>query len=173
MKLLQGTLKLSGYLFSRLVDPEDLDLLRFEDTGELADGLDFALWWQDGWREGRCYSSIAGRTFVTYGDAQRLPLSPGMHTRRSNYVLEHEQLLELADTYASELGYTDRQPGHIVGENTAIAVGENADVTFPMEDGQPPVVITISLHSNGDIRLLSSNEAFLGAPPQDPEVIPG
>lgn len=169
MKLLQGTLKPSGYLFSRLVDPEDLDLLRFEDTGELADGLDFALWWQDGWREGRCYSSIAGRTFVTYGDAQRLPISPGMHTRRSNYVLEHEQLLELASTYACERGYTSTQPGHIVGESTAIAVGENADVAFPTEDGQPPVVITIRLRSNGDIHLLSSTEEFLVTPPFDPE----
>lgn len=167
MKLLQGTLKPSGYLFSRLVDPEDLDLLRFEDTGELADGLDFAIWWQDGWRKGRCYSSIARRTFVTYGDTQRLPLSPGMHTRRSNYVLEHEQLLELASAYAHELGCTYTQHGHIVGENAGIAVGENADVAFPTEDGQPPAVITIRLRSNGDIHLLSSNEEFLTTPSYD------
>jgi hypothetical protein len=43
MKLLRGTLHPSGYRVSRLVDPEDLDLLHFEDTGEMPAGLDFAI----------------------------------------------------------------------------------------------------------------------------------
>ncbi len=173
MKLLQGTLQPSGYRVSRLIDPEDLDLLRFEDTGEMPEGLDFALLWKGVWREGRCYDSFSGRTFVTYDDAQRLPLRAGMHTRRPNYALEQERLLELASTYARELGYTSTQPGEIVDVNTTIEAGENMEVAIPMENGQPPLVITISLHSNGDIRLLTSNETFLATPPFDPEDIPG
>src|SRR5712692_4407531 len=114
MKLLQGTLRPSGYQVSRLVDPEDLDLLRFEDTGEMPEGLDFAILWEGVWREGRCYASFPGRTFVTYGDTQHLPLRPGMQTRRPNYVLEPERLLELASAYACQLGYISTQPGEIV-----------------------------------------------------------
>src|SRR3989442_6857461 len=120
MKLLQGTLQPSGYRVSCLIDPEDLDLLRFEDTGEMPEGLDFALLWNGVWREGRCYASFSGRTFVTYGDAQRLPLHTGMQTRRSNYALEPEHLLELPDTYARELGHTSTQPGEIGDLNTTI-----------------------------------------------------
>jgi len=164
MKLLRGTLQPSGYRVSRLVDPEDLDLLRFEDTGEIPEGLDFALLWKGVWRDGRCFASFAGRTFVTYGDAQRLPLRVGMQTRRPNYELETERLLELASTYVRELGYTCTQPGEIVDVNTTIEVGESVEVTIPTENGQPSVVITISLHSNGDIRLISSDETFLTIP---------
>lgn len=173
MKLLRGTLQPSGYRLSCLVDPEDLDLLRFEDTGEILEGLDFALLWEGIWREGHCYDSFLGRTFVTYGDAQHLPLHAGMQTRRPNYVLQPERLLELASTYARELGYTWTPPGEIVGVNMTIEVGEITEVALSTEDGQPPVVITISLHSNGDIRLLSSNESFLTTPPYDSEDIPG
>ena len=35
MKILQGVAQASGYWTTRLVDPEDLGLLRFEETGEL------------------------------------------------------------------------------------------------------------------------------------------
>jgi len=171
MKLLRGTLQPSGYRLSCLVDPEDLDLLRFEDTSEILEGLDFALLWEGIWREGHCYDSFLGRTFVTYGDAQHLPLHAGMQTRRLNYVLQPEHLLELASAYACDLGYTSTQPGEIVDVNTIIEVGESIEVAIPMENGQPPVVITISLHSNGDIRLLASNETFLATPPSDPEDI--
>ncbi len=173
MKLLRGTLQPSGYRVSRLVDPEDLDLLRFEGTGELPEGLDFAIWWKGAWREGRCYASLPGRTFVTYGDAQRLLLRAGMQTRRPNYVLEAERLLDLASTYARELGYTSTQPGEIVDVNTTIEAGESTEVAIPTENGQPPLVITISLHSNGDIRLLASSETFLAIPPFDPEDLLG
>lgn len=164
MKLLRGMLQPSGYRVSRLVDPEDLDLLRFEDTGELPEGLDFAIWWKGVWREGRCYASFPGRTFVTYGDAHRLTLQPGTQSRRPNYVLELEHLLELASAYACELGYTSTQPGVIVDMNMTIEVGESTNIAIPTENGQPPVVITISLRSNGDIRLLSSDESFLAKP---------
>jgi len=173
MKLLRETLQPSGDRLSCLVDPEDLDLLRFEDTGEIPEGLDFALLWEGLWREGRCYASFAGRTFVTYGNAQRLPLRAGVQTRRPNYVLEPEYLLELASTYVRELGYTSTSPGEIAAVNTTIEVGESTEVAILTEGGQPPIVITISLHSNGDIRLLSSNETFLATPPYDPGDIPG
>jgi hypothetical protein len=45
MKVLQGAAQTSGYLETLLVDPEDLDLLRLEETGELVEGLDFAVFW--------------------------------------------------------------------------------------------------------------------------------
>lgn len=173
MKLLQGTLRPAGYRLSRLVDPEDLDLLRFEDTGEIPEGLDFAVWWKGAWCEGRCYASFPGRTFVTYGGAQRVTLRAGMQTRRPNYVLEPERLLELASTYARELGYILMQPGVIGGIDTTIEAGESAEVAIPLENGQPPVAITISLYSNGDIRLLAPSESFLTTPPFDPEDLPG
>lgn len=173
MKLLRETLQPSGYRVSRLVDPEDLDLLRFEDTGELPEGLDFAIRWKGVWHEGRCYASFLGRIFVTYGNAQRVPLCAGMQTRRSNYVLEPERLLDLASTYACELGYTSTQPSVIVDVNTTIEAGESTEVAIPTENGQPPVVITISLHSTGDIRLLASDESFLATPSFDPEDLPG
>lgn len=164
MRLLRGTLQPSGCRVSSLVDPEDLDLLRFEDTGEMPEGLDFAIWWKGAWHEGRCYDSFPGRTFVTYGGAQRVPLCAGMQTRRPNYLLELERLLELASTYAREWGYTATQPGIIVEGNTTIEAGESTEVAIPTRNGQPPVVITISFHSNGDIRLLTSDEAFLTTP---------
>ena len=164
MKLLRGTLQPSGYRVGRLVDPEDLDLLHFEDTGEMPEGLDFAILWNGVWREGRCYASFLGRTFVTYGEAQRLPMRAGMQTQRPNYALEPERLLELASTYARELGYTSTQPGEIVDLNTTIEAGESTEVAIPTVNGQSPVVITISLHSNGDIRLLTSSESFLTTP---------
>jgi len=164
MKLLRGTLQPSGYRVGRLVDPEDLDLLQFEDTGEMPEGLDFALRWKVVWREDRCCASFLGRTFVTYGDAKRLPLRAGMQARRHNYVLEPERLLEFASTYTRELGYTSTQSGEIVDVNTTIEAGESTEVAIPTENEQPPVVITISLHSNGDICLLTSSEAFLATP---------
>lgn len=172
MKILQGTLQPSGYRLSRLVDPEDLDLLRFEDTGEIPEGLDFAIWWKGVWHEGRCYGSFAGRTFVTFGDAQHLQLHAGMRTRRSNYLLKTEHLLELASSYARERGYTCPQPGEFVDATTTIEVGEYIEVAIATEDGQPPLVITMNLFSNGDIRLLASDESFLATPPFDPEDLP-
>lgn len=79
MKLQQGAVQASGHWILHLVDPEDLDLLRFEETGEMPEGMDFAVLWNGVWREGRCYPSSPNRTFVIYQDAQRLPLCPGMH----------------------------------------------------------------------------------------------
>jgi hypothetical protein len=161
MKLLRGTLQPSGYRVSRLVDPEDLDFLRFEDSDEPPEGLDFAIWWEGSWHEGRCYASFLGRTFVTYGDARRVLLHDGMQTRRPNYVLEPERLLELTSTYARELGYTATRTGVIMEVNTTIEAGESVEVAIPTENGRPPVVIAIRLQSNGDISLLSSDEVSL------------
>lgn len=173
MKLLRGTLQPSGCRVSSLIDPEDLDLLRFEDTGEIPEGLDFAIWWKGVWCEGRCYASFSGRSFVTYDDAQRVQLCAGMQTRRPNYVLEPEYLLELARTYARELGYTSTQAPVIVEVNTTIEAGESTEVAILTENGQPLIAIAISLSSNGDIRLLASDESFLATPTLDPEDLPG
>lgn len=161
MKSLQGAAQASGYRTTRLVDPEDLDLLRFEDTGELPEGLDFAVLWDGVWREGRCYPSSFERSFVTYGDAQRLPLHDGTEVRLPLYTLDTERLLELARAYAYELGYTPTQEGTIVGAEESLASGENTDVEIPIGNERPPVVITINLFSSGDIRLLADTETFL------------
>jgi hypothetical protein len=110
---------------------------------------------------------LPGRTFVTYDDALRVPLCAGMQTRRPNYLLELERLLEQALTYARELGYTATQPGMIVDGNTTIEAGESTEVVMPTENGQQSVVITISLYGNGDIRLFASSESFLATPPFD------
>lgn len=39
----------------------------------------------------------------------------------------------------------------------------------PVGNGQPPAVITISLHSKGEIRLFAESETFLTASPFDSE----
>jgi len=169
MKSLQGPVQASGYWHTRLVDPEDLDLLRFEETGELPEGLDFAVLLDGVWREGRCYASSHDRTLVTYGEAQRLPIRPGMEVRLPLYTLDAEHLLELARTYAHELGYTPTQEGTIIGEYGSIASGEDTDVAVPVGNERSPLVISIKLESSGDIRLLADCEPFLATPPPDPE----
>jgi hypothetical protein len=160
MKILQGAAQASGHWQTRLVDPEDLGLLRFEETGELSEGMDFAVLWDGVWREGRCYDSSPDRTFVTYGDAQRLPLHAGLEVRLPLYMLSTERLLELARAYAHELGYTPTQEGAIVGAEATIASGEYARVEIAIGNDRPPVVITIKLSSNGDIRLVADTETF-------------
>lgn len=50
--------------------------------------------------------------------------------------------------------------GTIVGEEVRIASGENTDVEVPIGNDRPPVVITINLSSNGDIRLVTDTETF-------------
>jgi hypothetical protein len=69
MKILRGAIKASGYRILHLVDPEDSGILRFEETGEMPEGMDFAVLWKAIWRQGRCYPSYPDRTFVTYHDA--------------------------------------------------------------------------------------------------------
>lgn len=161
MNILHGAAQASGFWTTRLVDPEDLGLLRFEDTGELPEGLDFAVLWDGKWREGRCYASSPERTFVTSTDAQRLPLRAGTVIRLPMYTLDTEQLLELARAYAHELGYTPTWEGTIVGAEESITSGEYTDVEIPIGNERPPVVITIMLASSGDIRLLADTETFL------------
>ena len=121
MKLLRGTLQLSGHRVRRLANPEDLDLLHFEDIGEMPEGLDFAILWKCVWREGR------------YVDAQRLLPRAGMQTPGPDYALEPKRLLELAITYARELGYTSTEPGEIVDLNTIIEARESMEVAIPTE----------------------------------------
>jgi hypothetical protein len=161
MKILRGAVQTSGHRTLHLVDPEDSGILRFEETGEMPEGMDFAVLWKGVWREGRCYPSYPDRTFVTYQDAQRLPLHAGMQVRMPLYILSTEHLLELARTYVQELGYTPTQKGTIVGTDAAIASGECTQVAVPVGNERPPVVITINLHSSGDIRLVADTETFL------------
>jgi hypothetical protein len=165
MKILRGSVQASGYWIVHLVDPEDLDLLRFEETGAMPEGMDFAVWWDGEWREGRCYDSSPRRTFVTYKEAQRLPLQGGMRARMPLYVLHAECLLELAQTYVQELGYTPLRDGVIVGTDTSISSGESAEVAVPVGYERPPVVIAIKLYTSGDIHLVTDTETFymLGA----------
>ena len=135
----------------------------------MPEGLDFAILWNGVWREGRCYESYPYRTFVTYGDAQRLPLRAGMFARLPHFTLGPDRLLELANVYACELGYTRIQECTIVGEETTIEAGEYTNVAVHLGNGKPPVVITIKLFSSGDIRLLANTEVFLKTPPLDSE----
>jgi hypothetical protein len=123
MKILRGAVQTSGHWILHLVDPEDSGILRFEETGEMPEGKDFAVRWKGVWREGRCYDSYPDRTFVTYKDAQRLPLHAGMQVRMPLYILSTERLLELAHAYVHELGYIPTQKGTIVGPDATIASG--------------------------------------------------
>ncbi len=147
----------AGYWQTRLVDPQDLDLLHFEETGELPEGQDFAVFWNGEWREGRCYDSSPERIFVTYGDAQHIPLRDGMEVRLPLYTLSTERLLAFAQEYARELGYTPTQESTIVGLHTMIASGQFTEVIVPIENGQP-MTIVINLSSNGDVRVVSKAE---------------
>ena len=134
----------------------------------MPDGLDFAILWNGVWREGRCYHSASGRMSVTYVDAQRFPLRAGMQARIPRYTLGPDRLLELANAYARELGYIPIRECTVVGEDTTITAGESTDVAVPVgNDDGPPVIVTISLSSNGDIRLLADTDIFLTTPPPD------
>lgn len=160
MKILQGVAQASGHWTTSLVDPEDLGLLRFEETGELPEGMDFAVLRDEVWREGRCYDSSHERTFVTYGDAERLSLRAGMQGRLPLYALGTERLLDLARTYVQELGYIPMQEGTTVGEYATIASGEDTNVGVLTGNDRLPVVIMIDLSSNGDVRLHADTETF-------------
>src|SRR5216684_5577099 len=110
MKTLQATPR-PGHRSARLVMHEEYGVPYIEETGEVPDGVDFALFWQDAWREGRCYMDGASNlTFVTYGDALRIDLDEyideGIDIRLPFYLLTVEQLQDLARAYAQELGYT-------------------------------------------------------------------
>jgi hypothetical protein len=158
MKRLQGAVQATEHRIVQLADPEDLGVLRFEDTGAMPDGMDFALLWKGTWREGRCYPSFPDLTFVTYGDAERLPVRPGMLARIPEYMLETKRLLSLASDYAHELGYPTAQKPTITGPATAIAAGEFTEVGLSLGEERTSLVITISLQSNGDIHLLANTE---------------
>jgi hypothetical protein len=161
MKIIRGAVQASGHWILHLVDPEDSGILRFEETGEMSEGMDFAVLWKGVWHEGRCYPSYPDRTFVTFKDAQRLSLYADMQVRMPLYILSTEHLLELARAYVQELGCTPTQEGTTVGTDAAIASGESTQVAVPLGIERPAVVITITLHSSGDIRLVAESEMFL------------
>src|ERR1700680_2781377 len=139
LKRLQGAMQAAGHRVVHLVDPDDVGLLRFEETGESPEGMDFAVRWNGAWREGRCYASFPDSTFVTYQDAQRLPLHSGMQARLPLYELSTERLLELARAYVQELGDTPTLEGIIIDTDATIASGESTQVAVPVENERPPV----------------------------------
>ena len=106
---------------------------------------------------------------MTYQDAQRLPLCAGMQARMPLYILSTERLLELAREYVQEMGYTNTptQEGTIVGTDATIASGERTQVAVPLGNERPPVVITITLRSSGDLRLVADTETFLTPSSED------
>jgi hypothetical protein len=164
MKRLQGVVQATGHRIVHLVDPEDSGILRFEGTGAMPDGMDFALLCKGTWRKGRCYPSFPDLTFVTYRDAERLPLHAGMLVRIPEYTLETKHMLSLASDYAHELGYSTSQEPTIIGPVTAIVTGEFTEVAFSLGDEIPSLVITISLHHNGEILLLANTEPLFTIP---------
>jgi hypothetical protein len=157
LKIIQGAAQQSGYWTLHLVDSLGVDVLHFAETGELPEGQDFAVFWNGEWREGRCYDSVPERTFVTYGDAQRIPLQEGMEVRLPLYTLNTECLLALAQDYVRDLGYTPTQEGMIVGLDAMIASGQFTEVRVSIEHGQS-MTIVINLFSNGDVRVISKAE---------------
>ena len=64
VKRSRGTIQAIGHPTVHLVDPEDVGLLRFEETGESPEGMDFAVLWNGAWREGCGYPSFPEGTFV-------------------------------------------------------------------------------------------------------------
>ncbi len=169
MKLLQGTLQPSGYRTAYLIAPEELDLFLLAGTGEILEGLDFALWWNGAWHEGRCLDGFLEETFVSYDTALRLPLQAGMLVRLPHYALEPDHLFELASAYVQELRYLPTKREESAEEVCSIAAGESTEVAVPVANEPSPVMVTISLSSDGDIRLLAANEPFLTTPPGDSE----
>ncbi len=61
MKILRGAAQVLGYQIVHLVDPEDSGILRFEETGEIPEGMDFAERWKGGSGE-RAGATILTRT---------------------------------------------------------------------------------------------------------------
>jgi hypothetical protein len=161
MKRLQGAMQAAGHRVVHLADSDDVGLLRFEETGESPEGMDFAVRWNGAWCEGRCYASFPDSTFVTSQDAQRLPLGPGMQARLPLYEDSAVQLVELARAYVQELGDNPTREASIVGMDGAIAAGESTQVAVSVEHEQSPEVVTISLYSSGDILLVAESETFL------------
>lgn len=151
----------AGHRMVHLVDPEDMGLLHFEETGESPEGMDFAVQWNGVWLEGRCYDSYPERTFVRYKDAQRLSLRAGMQASMPLYILNIECLLELARASVHELGYILTQEDTIVGSKVAITSRECMQVAVPVGNERSLVVMTITLRSSGDIHLVAESETFL------------
>lgn len=52
MKILRGADQHLGYWILHLVEPEDSGILRFEETGEMPERMDFAVLWNGFWRTG-------------------------------------------------------------------------------------------------------------------------
>ncbi len=94
------------------------------------------------------------------------PLMP-WHARMLLYILSTERLLELAREYVQEMGYILSQQGTIVGTDATIASGERTQVAVPVGNERPPVVITITLRSSGDLRLVADTETFLTPSSED------
>lgn len=171
MKMLYYAASVLGYRIVHVAEDEDYGIPLVVETGALPDGEDFAVFWNGAWREGRCYVSFGNTlTFVTYGDAERIPLNldEGMiEIRVPIYVLTTEHLLDLARKYAHELGYTTIRECHFTSAYTSIAGGELAEVAVYVAQQKSPVNILIHLSDWGDIFLRTDTEIKYTIPPFD------
>jgi hypothetical protein len=174
MKILQQAASVRGYRSFRLAEDNVYGIPSIAETGALPDGQDFAVFWNGEWREGRCSMDLGGNlTFVTYGDALRIPLDmeTGIDIRLPNYVLTAERVLDLARQYADELGYTTIQECRCISTQTSIAAEELAHVVVSVGQERPPVNITINLSMWGEVRLITETEIQrLAASPFEREV---
>ncbi len=65
MKILRGAVQASGYQIVHLVDPEDSGILRFEETGEMPERMDFAVLWNGFWLTGGIFLQQVSFTVST------------------------------------------------------------------------------------------------------------
>ncbi len=169
MKMLYHATSVIGHRILHIAEDEEYGIPLVVETGALPDGEDFAVFWNGAWREGRCYVSFGNAlTFVTYGDAERIPLNldAGMiEIRVPIYMLTTERLLDLAREYAHELGYTTIRERHFISAYTSIAGGELAEVAVYVEQQTSPVNILIHLSDWGDICLRTDTEIKHTMPP--------
>ena len=95
-------------------------------------------------------------------------ISPDLRSlhRLSVDALGPDRLLEQGLANVPELGYAPIQSCKTVGKNTTIVVGESTEIAVPVGNGQPLVVITLSLQ-------IAARETFLTMPPSDSEDIVG
>ena len=173
MKMLYHAASVRGHRIVHIAEDEEYGILLVVETGALPDGEDFAVFWNGAWREGRCYVSFGNTlTFVTYGDSERIPLNldEGMiEIRVPNYALTTERLLDLAQNYVYELGYTTIRECNFISAYTSIEGGELAEVAIYVDQQKAPVNITINLSNWGDIRLITDTELKYTTPLDEKE----
>jgi len=154
MKRLQEGRQAAGHHTVHLVDPEDVGQPHFEETGESPEGMDFAVLWNGTGCQGRCFASFPDSTFVTFQNAQRLLVYPGLQARlphtnslSSSYRNWPARLCKSWETSPRGKAAAPTQtrpslPGKARGWQSRWSTG-----------GRTPVALTITLDSSGDILL--------------------